>query len=369
MTAFKKTSILFVHSIGKKKFGGGEKWLIQAAAGLLARGHEVYVGSRPGSRLMQIAQEREIPCVSLNIVSDISPYHMLALASLIKQKNIQVVITRQRDLTVTGIAARMASNPLVIVRHGLPLRRRIRKHTFLLRKLADGIITNTQSIKAHYEDKNWVKKDFTQVIYNGVCIDHQAKAHAYASVFPDKKIILSIGRLATQKGYSYLIDAIVLLKKRQHSQLLFFILGEGKLHQQLESYAINQGVRDMIHFEGFSYQVAPYINGCDIFILPSLYEGMPNAAIEAMACEKPCIITDVNGARELIPDETKGLLIPPAQPSAIADAIEDLLGNPEKAQAMGQLAAKHIAQHFQLNTMVTELESYLCAALEKKHGS
>jgi glycosyltransferase involved in cell wall biosynthesis len=68
--------------------------------------------------------------------------------------------------------------------------------------------------------------------------------------------------------------------------------------------------------------VVPYLKGCDLFVLPSLYEGMSNAAMEAMAYGKPVILTNVNGAGELVPDEGKGVLIPARDPQAIAAEVE-----------------------------------------------
>jgi len=180
----------------------------------------------------------------------------------------------------------MGGNPIVLVRHGLPLRSSVRKHAFLLNKLAHGVITNTRSIKDLYELKGWVKKDFTRVIYNGTFAGNNVPSYNYSARFPGKKIILTVGRLAVQKGYFYLIDAIALLRQI-NDNFMVVVLGEGKLHDRLINYARKKGVSDKIHFEGFVENVVPYLKSCDMFVLPSLYEGMSNAAMEAMAYGKP----------------------------------------------------------------------------------
>jgi glycosyltransferase involved in cell wall biosynthesis len=350
--------ILFVHSIGKLKFGGGEKWLITAAAGLRDNGHTVFIGGRPGSRLLKAAERNGLETVAFNILSDISIYHVFRIASFLKAHKIDVIITKGRDLAIAGVAARLGGNQVVLVRHGLPLRSSVKKHSFLLNKLAHGVITNTRSIKDLYELNGWVKKDFTRVIYNGTFAGNNVDSFNYSAKFPGKKIILSVGRLAMQKGYLYLIDAIALLS-RDHDNFMFVVLGEGKLHNKLIAHAKKRGVSDKIHFEGFVDNVVPYLKGCDIFVLPSLYEGMSNAAMEAMAYGKPVILTNVNGAMELIPDDRKGILIPACDPVAIANAVKRLMSDPELCSRLGEEAKNHITANFPVSNMITSIQSYI----------
>lgn len=358
--------ILFVHSIGKKKFGGGEKWLITAAAGLRDNGHKVFIGGRHGSRLLKSAQLNGLETVAFNIFSDLSIYYVFKITSFLRIHKIDVLITKGRDLAIAGIAARFGGNPLVLVRHGLPIRSSFKKHTFLLNKLADGVITNTKSIKELYEHNGWVQKDFTRVIYNGTFTGNNFPSHDYSSKFPGKRIILTVGRLAVQKGYYCLIDAIALLI-RDHDDLMFVVLGEGKLHKKLVSYARKKGVADRIHFEGFVENVIPYLKGCDIFVLPSLFEGMSNAAMEAMAYGKPVILTNVNGAQELIPDERMGLIVPPRNPKAIADAVERLINDRELRDKLGIEARKHIISNFPVSTMISNIQAYINEMIEAKN--
>ena len=247
----------------------------------------------------------------------------------------------------------------------MPLRSSYRKHSFLLRRLADGIITNTISIKELYELNGWVDRDFTRVIYNGAVAENNLPAYNYAERFPGKRIILSVGRLALQKGYHYLINAVSLLVE-ERDDLMFVILGEGKLYGKLFAYARKKGVSHLIHFEGFVENVAPYLKGCDIFVLPSLYEGMPNAAMEAMAHGKPVILTNVNGAGELIPDREKGILIPPRDPRAIATAVKELLDCAELREKLGFRAREHVLDKFPVSAMISGIESYIKEKLSQK---
>ncbi len=355
-------NILFIHCIRKEKFGGGEKWLVAAAAGLAERGHNVTIGGRPGSKLFSAAAEAGVKTADINIFSDISIYHIFKVYRFLKKHKTDVLITRSTDLTVAGLAAAMArrrvGKPLVIVRHGLPMIYAIRKHVFLLNRLAHGIITNTHSIKEEYESKKYFPPGFVRVIHNGVSTSDDTDVADLDVRFPGKRIILSAGRLAFQKGYSYLADAIALLPPAC-DDLVFLILGKGKQHGKLLAYAKKKGVLHRMHFEGFVEDVNPYLRACEFFVLPSLYEGMPNAAMEAMAAGKAVILTNVNGTPELVNSPDTGMLVPPKNPTALAEAIIKLANNKELRNKMGKNAAKHMVGNFCMISMIENLETFL----------
>lgn len=351
-------NILYVHAIGRKKFGGGEKWVIMSGCGLKDMGHRVIICGRPRSKLLCAAAGKGLETIAMNVISDISIYHVVKLARIIKKQRIDVVIARERELGIAGLAARLSGKPLVLSRHGLALRSSVRKHVWLLNQFADGIITNTGTTVKYYEERGFFKKHFTELIYNGIEPDNNSEPFCYKQLFPKKKIILSVGRLAVQKGFYYLIDAMELLN-REYDDLQLVILGDGKLRRKLQAYARKKGVFDMIHFCGFVNDVAPFFKGCDLFVLPSLYEGMPNAAMEAMVHGKPVVLTNVNGASELIPDISKGMLIPPRDSRAIVDAVKTYIYNTTLSKHTGDNARQYVMEHFALDKMIERLNSHI----------
>ncbi len=388
-------NILFVHAIGKNKFGGGEKWVIMAGCGLRDLGHRVWVGGRSGSRLLAMAREHGLETVPMNVLSDLSLWHCMKIARFIRRNGIDTIIARERELGVAGLAAKMAAGvtragapavkggkpdavkdeapvkmvvkPVVLSRHGLPLRSSIRKHVWLLKCFADGLITNAKSTREIYEHNNWFRKDFIHLLYNGVNPPGATNEYDFSARFPGKKIILSVGRLARQKGFCHLIDAMARLRGR-HDDLQLVILGEGKMKRQLKALARKKKVADRVHFQGFVQDVSPYLAGADLFVLPSLYEGMPNAAMEAMAHGKPVVITGVDGASELVPDPGKGRLVPPKNPEAICEAIRTYLENPELRATTGQNAREYVLQHFSARRMTEELHQLILEKHELKNG-
>ncbi len=350
--------ILLIHAIGKSKFGGGEKWVLSAAKGLQERGHMVFLGCRPGSVLQARAEERGIPVRRFNIVSNLSIYNIIKLALFLRNEKIDVVVSKNRDFTVTGIAAYFAGTPVVIARHGLPLRRNITKHRYILNKFAGGIIVNAQSTKDMYIGNGWFPEDFITVIYNGIDVDITCDPMPFETMYPGKKIIVSAGRLSQQKGFNYLIDAAAILKE-QRNDFLIIILGKGELRESLIQRARSAKVENYIQFPGFVKSVGPYFRGCDFFVLPSLYEGLSNAAVEAMAFGKPAILSDVNGSREIVASGENGIIVPPRDARTLANSMNKLLSDDNLRIKYGNKAREHVLKRFSMEGMVRKLEEFL----------
>lgn len=357
--------ILFVHTIGKKKYGGGERWVVNAAKGLKSKGHEVYIISKPNSIILKKAEEKKIGTIPFNIVSNLSLYHAYIISRFIRNRKIDVVISKGRDLAIAGLASKWAGNPLVIRRSGSPPRGRVRKHVFLTRWLADGVITNTKTIYDFYINKGFHVQVYVKVIYNGLMIYDNITAYDYKELFPGKTIVLCVGRLVAEKGYFYLIDALSIIKEVL-PDMLFFIIGEGKDKTKMVSYAKKKGVENMICFAGYIDQPISYYKGCDFFVHPSLFEGMPNVAMEAMAYGKPVIMTSVNGAEELSNKGKYACLIPPANPNALAEAIINAMQNKNEFFEMGKRAQQYVKNNFSMEKMIASLEEFIIERYKDK---
>ncbi|MFO7873558.1 MAG: glycosyltransferase [Bacteroidales bacterium] len=358
--------ILFVHTIGKKKYGGGERWVVHAAGQLRQRGYTTFVAGKRDSILLNQSAKMGAITVPVNIISDISPYHVWKLARLIRKLQIDVVISKRHDLAVAGAAARISTKPAVIVRSSSPPRSSLKKHLFLISRLADGLITNTTTIRDIYKSQGLPDDGFMQVIYNGLPVYDDVQGYNFQDAYPGRTVILCVGRLVAAKGYFYLIDALERLSEKR-SDILVYVLGEGKDKHKLQEYARRKGVEDMILFAGYRDQPVPWIKGCDLFLHPSLYEGMPNAPMEAMAYGKPVIMTKVNGADELSRNGRLAKLIPPADADAIVKAIEETINNPQSSRAMADNARQHVRSFFSMDAMVNNLEAFIIDRQQTKN--
>jgi glycosyltransferase involved in cell wall biosynthesis len=162
---------------------------------------------------------------------------------------------------------------------------------------------------------------------------------------PGSHLVATIGRLTEQKGHRYLIDAAAAVVSSHPDTHLLFI-GDGELKDALLRQAQRSGLSRHIHFLGVRQDVPDLLAAVDLFVLPSLWEGLSVALLEAMASGKPVVATAVSGTDQaVIPGQT-GLVVPPGNSQALADAVLQLLSHPAQAQAMGQAARQHVETNF-----------------------
>lgn len=158
--------------------------------------------------------------------------------------------------------------------------------------------------------------------------------------------LISLGRLAEQKNYSLLIDAVVIVHEK-FPNVKLSIFGEGALQGKLQKEIEEKNANSYITLCGRTNTPADELLKADIFVFGSNYEGMPNALMEAMAVGMPCVSTDCpTGPRELIGDNERGLLIPIGDVSAMAESIIYMIENPTKAEEMGKKAKAYVVKNF-----------------------
>jgi glycosyltransferase involved in cell wall biosynthesis len=178
-------------------------------------------------------------------------------------------------------------------------------------------------------------------------------------------VVFGAGRLSDQKGFDILIHAADLLKEKC-KDLVFVVAGKGREGDKLKNLVSKHNLKNVIHFIGFVEDIHPYLQGCDLFVLSSLFEGMPNVVMEAMAEGKAVAATDVNGVRELMVHKKTGIIIPPRDPQALADAIHDLINDPEQLRKFGKAGLERVRSHFTLEKMIRNLETYFQEKLAEK---
>ncbi len=232
----------------------------------------------------------------------------------------------------------------------------------------DGLLPNSQMIKNIYAHYGWFNDHFVKVIHNGITIPEAVAPYDFSIRFPGKKIIYSAGRLSEVKGFTYLIDAAAILKTYRND-LVFVVSGEGKLEMELKKQAIDAGLEESFIFTGFSADIFPALKGCDLFVLSSILEGMPNVVMEAMAMQKPVVATNVNGVQELMVDGKTGIIVPPKEPHALATAIAKIIDNPDMLEDFGSAGYQRIKREFTLSAMTGNLEAYLQQKLREKENN
>jgi glycosyltransferase involved in cell wall biosynthesis len=158
-------------------------------------------------------------------------------------------------------------------------------------------------------------------------------------------LIGAVGRLSKEKGFDHLLRAIARLRE-QGQAVHAVILGDGPEQAALEHLRDELGLQQAVLMPGHIADVRPWLEACDLFVLSSLREAMPNVVLEAMAMETPVIATRIAGVPEMITSEEDGLIIEPAEPLAIVGAIQRLLADSASRERLATRARETIRRRF-----------------------
>lgn len=191
------------------------------------------------------------------------------------------------------------------------------------------------------------------VVHNGVSVTHfdspsvNTELRARFVGTTDRPVVLALARLDKQKGHCYLLEAATLVP-----HAVFVLAGEGPERPALEAQARTLGVRDRVHFLGYRQDIPDLLAMCDLFVLPSLFEGFPLSILEAMAAGKPVVATAIGGTDEAVIHGETGLLVPPADPIALAQAIQAALSAPGFGKQLGAAGRARVRREFSAEGMV-----------------
>ena len=201
-------------------------------------------------------------------------------------------------------------------------------------------------------------------IYNGVDqetfnpAENREETTAPQGFLPDNPIIIgTVGRLAAVKDQASLIKGFKLLLDRTTEfkhRLRLIIAGDGPMREHLESLINEQGVGLQVWMTGDRDDIPRLLRQFDLFVLPSLGEGISNTILEAMATGLPVITTNVGGNPELVQEGSNGCLVPKSDPEQLAATMEKLLNQPERLKEMGNASLQRIRKEFHWDRTVAE---------------
>jgi glycosyltransferase involved in cell wall biosynthesis len=177
----------------------------------------------------------------------------------------------------------------------------------------------------------------------------------------DAPLALVTARLDEQKGHDVLLRAAARLPG-----VRFACAGDGPLRDRLLAQARELGVAGRVAFLGYRDDLPSLLAACDLVVLPSRYEGLPISLIEAMAAARPVVATDIGGTRELVRDGETGVLVPPDDPEALADAIADLASRPDERRRLGEAGRVRARRHFGSEAMVAAVTDQYEALLGRR---
>jgi sugar transferase (PEP-CTERM/EpsH1 system associated) len=286
------------------------------------------------------------------------------LFRLMRRQRPDIVHTHAWGTLVEGlIAARLARVPLVV--HGEHGTLDLRPRTVRVQRWAWGRVDQVLAVSSQLAGRMASEVGFPaeriRTIRNGVDLEtfgpgNRGAARAALGLRDEDLVIGTVGRLVPVKDHGTLLDALALLRARGMT-FRAIIAGEGPLRRALETRAATLGLEEVVSFIGVRPDIPTVLSAMDIFVLSSSSEGMSNTIQEAMATALPVVATRVGASEELLHDGHTGILVPPQQPGAMAEALEALGLAPAKRRAMGVAARLRAETLFDLAAMVSQYES------------
>jgi len=291
---------------------------------------------------------------------------VLRLARFLRRERIQIMHAHDLWSNLVGMAAaKLARVPVTItsqrdLSHDAwygTYRRRVLRY---LQSHSSIVLTNAKAIRDGLIEKDGLPANKVCVIYNGVDINaFRAVSRDREWLFPSsagRKLIALVGNMNSDvKGHPVLIAAAVEIV-RLHSEVQFLLIGDGPKRADYETLVETAGLRQYFQFLGRRTDVPQILASCDIAVLPSLAEGLPNAVLEYLASGLPVVATGLGGNLEVIQDGMTGLLIPPRDAQALATAMMRLLGDPQFAIQIAKAGHQHVEEKFSFERLVVEVD-------------
>lgn len=352
-----------------RAWGGGEQWFYTHALLMAESGWRVCVVTNVPSVLGdRLAAHPQINLLRIPVrnLSFLNPALMSRLVAFFKENEVRsLILALPSDLKCGGIAARMAGVEDVIFRRGLALpTRNSLLNRFLFGRILTKLLCNSEHTRRMVLSSNarLIPIERTFVVYNGIDLP-AFDALPELPLVPRSGRGITIGcagRLTEQKGHAYLIEAASLLRQRG-LEVTVLLAGTGALERQLRDKVAQLGLQDCFHFLGFVGEMKRFYASVDIFALPSLWEGFGYVLSEAMSMRLPVVAFETSNIPEVVVHGDSGLLVPPRDVVAFADALEKLAKDDVLRGRMGICGRRRVESHFTLAKTFHELEKVLLA--------
>jgi glycosyltransferase involved in cell wall biosynthesis len=267
--------------------------------------------------------------------------------------------------------AKLTSVPVII--SSLRARNTYKKpwHFFIDRMTAPWahkIVINSRDIAPFAMRHEGISEQQIEYIPNGVNVNERPQNNTARrkelGIPLGVRVIGSVGRLHEQKGFDFLIPAFAIVRAQIKNSVLV-IVGRGKLETELKELARKSGVENAVLFLGEQTNVPEILMWMEVYVQASLYEGMSNATMEAMAAGLPVVATRVEGSRELIFDGKTGWLTDPKDVQGLAEKIMYTLNNRQIAQEVGKAAYEHVKAKYSIESMVSAYDSLFRRLVEQ----
>lgn len=340
-----------MHIIGSQESGGAERFFMRLVRALHRRGEPVLAVSRASSA---VARElgSAVPQAHAPLLNVFDVYSMWKIRRLVAAHQPDVVQTYMgRATRLTHLSRNRATAH--VARLGGFYKVAGYRH-------ADAWIGNTKDI-CDYLRSNGFASDRIHYIPNFVELAeplHNAQRtqiQARYGIASDAWVVLGVGRLVNKKGFADLLTALARMPGDVGGRAVHLLIaGDGSQRAALQAQAAQLGIAQRVHWAGWQSDPSPLYAAADLFVCPSLHEPLGNVILEAWAHGLPVVSTETHGAKELIVDGDSGILVPCAQPAALAAAITaQLQAEPAVRAALGAAGRQVVASRYSEDAVVS----------------
>lgn len=352
--------------------GGTETQAVHVALRLRSRSHNVVVGClRAEGSLCEVLKRGNVPIAEFRkektLLSLNGVYQLIRLTRFLRRERFHAVHAHDLWSNLLGIPAAWLARTRIIISSRryfadldwyTPWRSAVMR---MIYRLSTNVIVNSSSVRDLLAQKNGIPLEKIRVLHNAVDVDRFATArrdrgHLFPGTSTGSKLIAVVANMYSPvKGHTCLISAASSVC-RDFPEAIFVLIGDGKERPSLEEQVRQAGLEKNVLFLGSRRDVPELLACCDLFVLPSEAEALPNALLEAMAAGLPVVGTSVGGIPEIITNGMNGVLVPAKNPHALAEAILRILQNPHLAKELSQAAQEIARTQFGFDRLLAELE-------------
>ena len=361
-----KRKINVIHLVEELTIGGLEKILTSIVLNLDKKKYNVSVWClREGGFFANKLAKEGIDFKILHISTSRNPLSIYKLYKLLKSRKFDIIHTHAYSAGTIGRMSAFLAGVPVIISHNHSVydyyNRRYHFVEWFLSLITDRVVCVSDIANRFANETQRINARKLITIHNGIDSEYTVLEKRTSGLrkelgIPvDHSVICTIAHLEEHKGVKYLLESASLLLQSRND-VSFLVVGEGALKEKLKILCADLKIEENVIFAGERGDIPEILSLTDIFVLPSLREGLPLTILEAMACGKPVIATNVGGIPEVVKDGVSGILISPKDPEALHSAINELLGDREKLKKMGHNGKRVYSESFDSKTMIGKIE-------------
>ncbi|MEL6625974.1 MAG: glycosyltransferase family 4 protein [Bacteroidota bacterium] len=360
--------IKILETIRQGQIGGGETHVIDLVSRMDRTQFEPIVLSFTDGPMVELLRKRDIKVYVEHTTKPFNWFMRPKVNQIIERENIQLIHAHgTRATSNTFWSAQKFDIPLMYTVHGWSFHPSLHPLMFWMRHRSEGYLTNKADLTVcvseanRQEGKSFFPLEKSTIVYYGIDTDRydptrpSKDVRGELGISEDQILVGYIARMTTQKDPFTLVKAIQQAAP-QDPRLHFLLVGDGELRAETVKMVEESGLDERVTFTGFRQDIPDVLQAIDMYVLPSLWEGLPIGLLESMSMGRAAIASKVDGTVEAISHKENGWLIDSKRPDQLAEAMVTLARHPEMIDKLGHAARQTVVERFSLEAMVRNVE-------------